>query len=106
MKKLFLVSSLLAVFAFAQQSKAADVTLTITVRDASVAMTIAAVNSVWPGRIAAGKTHKQWVEIHMRQWLRGIVASYKTRMDREAAEAAAGFAETEPDDILISVSGE
>jgi len=86
-------------FAFASTAGAADVQLTVTVPDAWVQPTIAAFNSVFPDK-PDGTTNKQWVEYQVRQWMKSIVAPYKTRIDREAALEAAGYTETTTDEVL------
>jgi hypothetical protein len=97
MKKFIFAALFLA---FASTAGAADVQLTVTVPDAWVDPTIAAINSVFPGREEAGMTNKEWAEYQIKMWLKGIVAPYKTRIDREAALEAAGYEETTSDEVL------
>ena len=81
---------------------AADVELKITVPDAWVDVTIAAINSKWPK--PTGITQKKWAETQIRIWLRNIVGAYKRTLDRSAALDAGGYIETRDDDIPIEIS--
>ena len=83
-------------------SQAADVELKITVPDAWVNITIAAINSRWPK--PDGITQKKWAETQMRIWLRNIVGAYKRAQDRNTALNAGGYVETRDDDIPIEIS--
>jgi len=82
----------------------ADVSLSITVPDAWVQDTIAAINSVFPGREQAGMTNKQWVEHQLRQYLKKIVVMYKNRKGKEDALESVNFTEITEEDVPIAIS--
>ena len=92
MKKLFMIGMIVLSLSLITSSQAADVELKITVPDAWVDVTIAAINSKWPK--PNGISQKQWVETRMRIWLRNIVGTYKRTLDRSAALDAGGYVDT------------
>ncbi|KKM61692.1 hypothetical protein LCGC14_1529210, partial [marine sediment metagenome] len=102
MKKLFMIAMIVLSLSFVAGSRAADVELKITVPDAWVDVTIAAINSRWPK--PNGITQKKWAETQIRIWLRNIVGAYKRNQDRSAALDAGGYVETRDDDIPIEIS--
>ncbi|KKL71923.1 hypothetical protein LCGC14_2090070, partial [marine sediment metagenome] len=89
MKKLFMVIMFALSLSLVTGSQAADVELKITVPDAWVDVTTAAINSKWPK--PNGISQKQWVETKMRIWLRNIVGAYKRAQDRNTALDAGGY---------------
>ncbi|KKM27265.1 hypothetical protein LCGC14_1576480 [marine sediment metagenome] len=102
MKKLLLIGMIVLSLSFVTGSRAADVELKITVPDAWVDVTIAAINSKWPK--PNGISQKQWAETQIRIWLRNIVGAYKRAQDRNTALNAGGYVETRDDDIPIEIS--
>ena len=102
MKIIFMIVMFVLSLSFATVSRAKDVELKITVPDAWVNITIAAINSKWPK--PDGITQKQWAETQIRIWLRNIVGAYKRTLDRSAALDAGGYVETRDDDIPIEIS--
>ena len=102
MKKLFMVIMFALSLSLVTGSQAADVELKITVPDAWVDVTIAAINSKWPK--PNGISQKQWAETQIRTWLRNIVGAYKRTLDRSTALDAGGYVETRDDDIPIEIS--
>ncbi|KKN36237.1 hypothetical protein LCGC14_0775670 [marine sediment metagenome] len=102
MKNLFMIAMIVLSLSLATGSSAADVELKITVPDAWVDVTIAAINSKWPK--PAGITQKKWAETQIRTWLRNIVGAYKRNLDRSAALDAGGYVETRDDDIPIEIN--
>jgi hypothetical protein len=82
-------------------AQSADITLEIVIPDAWVETATDAVDSIWPGRVEAGKTKKQWAEYHIRQWLKEIIVQYKNRKDQETILDAGGYDPIEPDDIPL-----
>ena len=101
MKNLFMIGMFVLSLSLVTGSLAADVELKITVPDAWVAITTAAVNSKWP---TDGIGQIKWAETQMRIWLRNIVGAYKRTLDRSAALDAGGYVETKDDDIPIEIS--
>ncbi len=102
MIKLFVVGMIVLSLSLVTGSQAADVELKITVPDAWVDVTIAAINSKWPK--PNGITQKQWAETRIRIWLRNIVGVYKRNLDRSTALDAGGYVDTKDDDIPIEIS--
>ncbi len=102
MKKLFMIAMIVLSLSFVAGSRAADVELKITVPDAWVDVTIAAINSRWPKPDGIGQI--KWAETQIRTWLRNIVGAYKRNQDRSAALDAGGYVETRDDDIPIEIS--
>ncbi len=125
MRKLIIVIAIfcslsLVVAVMPADVKAANVELCITVPDAWVSATIAAVTEKWPmpvdwfaeededGNFIAivpeGTRVKRWTEHKLRAYLRNIVAPYKTKLDRQAALEAGGYVATGDTDIPIEIS--
>ena len=102
MKKLFMIGMIVLSLSFVASPQAADVELKITVPDAWVDVTIAAINSKWPK--PNGISQKQWAETQIRTWLRNIVGAYKRTLDRSTALDAGGYVDTKDDDIPIEIS--
>ncbi len=102
MIKLFVVGMIVLSLSLVTGSQAADVELKITVPDAWVAVTTAAINSKWPK--PDGITQKKWAETQIRTWLRNIVGAHKRAKDRITAMDAGGYVETRDDDIPIEIS--
>ncbi|HDZ15698.1 hypothetical protein LCGC14_2148980 [marine sediment metagenome] len=102
MKKLFIIAMIVLSLSLVTGSRAADVELKITVPDAWVDVTIAAINSKWPKPNGIGQ--KQWAETQIRIWLRNIVGAYKRTLDRSTALDAGGYVDTKDDDIPIEIS--
>jgi len=102
MKKVIMILVMLGVLFTFGTAIAADVELKITVPDAWVDVTIAAINSKWPK--PTGITQKKWAETQIRTWLRNIVGAYKRAQDRNTALDAGGYVETHDDDIPIGIS--
>jgi hypothetical protein len=80
---------------------AADVHLQVTVPDAWVSDTAAAIDWKFPGR-PNNWGPKRWAEYQIRQWLRGIVAEYRTKDDADDILDAQGYVETLPADVPIT----
>jgi hypothetical protein len=110
MNRLFLTIALLAIMS--TRVLAADVDLCVTVPDAWVSATIAAVQDKWPipdnwyPEEAQGVRVKRWTESKIRSWLRNIVAPYKNEQDREAVLTSGGYSPIVDDDIPIEITGE
>ena len=102
MKKLLMIGMIVLSLSLVTGASAADVELKITIPDAWVDVTIAAVTSKWPK--PDGITQKKWAETQIRTWLRNIVGAYKRAQDRSAALDAGGYVETRDDDIPIEIS--
>ncbi len=102
MKKLFMIAMFVLSLSLVTNSQAADVELKITVPDAWVDVTIAAINSKWPK--PNGISQKRWAETQIRIWLRNIVGAYKRILDRSSALDAGGYVDTKDDDIPIEIS--
>ncbi|KKM98011.1 hypothetical protein LCGC14_1162200 [marine sediment metagenome] len=102
MKKAIMILVMLGILFTFSTTNAAGVELKITVPDAWVNITIAAINSKWPK--PDGITQKKWAETQIRIWLRNIVGAYKRNLDRSTALDAGGYVETRDDDIPIEIS--
>lgn len=98
MKKLLLVAILiLAIPVFAS----ADVVLQVTVPTAWIPDTSAAIEQAFPGKPNDWNI-KRWAEYQMREWLRGIVAEYRTNQDMIDALTSQGYVVTAPGDVPIT----
>ena len=110
MKKIIMIAAMILMFA--TSAMAADVLLTVTVPDAWVQPTIAAVTDMWPipdtwlPGVAQGVRVKKWTEHRIRVWLQEIVAPYKNKMDKAAALEASGFVPIANDSVPILIEDE
>ena len=87
MKKIICIAIVTAAVLFGGMANAADVNLAITVPDAYVLRTKAAVEELFPDCVLDGLNAKQCAEKHLKEVLRKWVRQHERNVARTAADA-------------------